>query len=1544
MKKKILISTGMILVLFFVGQKINLKKIHNIANLGVSILLPQQGGTGIGSATAGDVSKCLKVLDDSPFTYSLDTCGTGGGGSAGGTWSTTTSNVSGQLINYSNNTTDIVTAGANATTTAEFWFDPNLPQAYIGAKTGFSTTTPWAQYSFNPSGIGNIPAFAIGSSSATHFVVNNVGNVGIGTSTPSNAYKLSIGGNFFANGMYLPGQASGFMYFGSNVNLQSNTTSDGLTYANDTGTPVFSVFHREAFATPATIGEIKFAMKSNDDTIITSPLHIVGEARSNTPGDETAAFRYEFVTHGSGNTTALYIGDAGFTGKPWINIYGDGTDSPLNGVLAIRERSNVNKNLRLWYNATDDVGEIQAMEDLATYKSLLLNKSGGNVGIGTTSPTATFSINGLSSSPSTDLLRIASSTNDTVLSVTPAGITIPKNLSNVRYANAFGGSNCGAKINAAVSDLGASTAGEIWVNQLCGTTITSAVTLGANQVLRFTQGGTWTISAAITGGHIIGATPAGGNVTSAMTTVLKQANSANLAYMVRINTAGGNLERVEIDGNKSNNSGTTVGISVYRAVGVSLKDNYVHDTDGRGLYWEATNETSQDGNIPILQNNIFYNTDGDCARIDNSLDAFINMNGFEVCGGTGLTLYNTGGSRLTGNDFGGIAGIGLYATGTATGLTSSFLILNGNQFGNNLSEDIYIAGNIGGTYTSFGNDITGNLFLAGSFRTANSKSAIVLENSKGNAISGNMFNSTIGNSYKYAIETVDTGFTDEDTWMGNQFFGVFGTGEQKPKVGTTITCNDDCAVRNLTADTAGIASTTPWKQLSVGSSNTGTFAISTTTDGCAQFTKGQLWITGSSCGTGGGGGSGGTWATTTSTVSGQLINYPINSATDIVTIGSNSTTTAEFFFNPNGVSYGHIGAAMPTFGCKAGAADGCLEIVGNNNTINGGGQLELQNINAGGSAYTGLFLANNLANSIVTNYSGLFLNSSGYNDTTFGTANAVPNLLALQNTMGSISLQASTTMNRDTYINFLVGGNNTANEVGRFADVGLKLGTTTGSLAPLVAASSTMPQVVLSQGPGIAQWAMRVDNAGNLSISTTTVDGTATSTINAIVISRTGQVGLGMATTGINGVNTTGNFTNAVLNFAASTSPSGGISFGDSLTNLFRSASNGLRTNATTITIGDGTGNTSGITGPTGGTISMISSRSSTAGTSMGLTNSGTMSLTSGLIKVVQDQYLYAPTSGSGMTSGFEMNGTINQSGNSQGITRDIYINPVITKAADYRAFEIAPYSFAINYSTTTTNGSIFNAYKIGSTTTTTLTNAYNVNITGAPIASTSNMTITNSVGLCIGCGDGTGGTATTSVVSSAGVVTNAYSFQAYPPVGATNNITGSTTGKWFMSGLTASAGTPNSVCINATTKEITENAALTCTVSSKDYKTNMSYLGNSFGGIFGGSEDFMDLFMEIKPGQFAYKDNPQRLRWGFYAEDLAKIDRKLADGYDKDGHPRSIDQNAILALTVKAVQEIAQIKGIAPIKRSMEENWQWIAMGAMFLWIIKLQVEIKRK
>lgn len=67
---------------------------------------------------------------------------------------------------------------------------------------------------------------------------------------------------------------------------------------------------------------------------------------------------------------------------------------------------------------------------------------------------------------------------------------------------------------------------------------------------------------------------------------------------------------------------------------------------------------------------------------------------------------------------------------------------------------------------------------------------------------------------------------------------------------------------------------------------------------CLQITSaGVVEVASAACGSGGGSG-GGTWSTTTSQVAGRLVNYP-NNDTDIVGIGSSSTTTAEFWFDPN---------------------------------------------------------------------------------------------------------------------------------------------------------------------------------------------------------------------------------------------------------------------------------------------------------------------------------------------------------------------------------------------------------------------------------------------------------------------------------------------------------------------------------------------------------------------------------------------------------------------------------------------------------------------
>lgn len=120
------------------------------------------------------------------------------------------------------------------------------------------------------------------------------------------------------------------------------------------------------------------------------------------------------------------------------------------------------------------------------------------------------------------------------------------------------------------------------------------------------------------------------------------------------------------------------------------------------------------------------------------------------------------------------------------------------------------------------------------------------------------------------------------------------------------------------------------------------------------------------------------------------------------------------------------------------------------------------------------------------------------------------------------------------------------------------------------------------------------------------------------------------------------------------------------------------------------------------------------------------------------------------------------------------------------------------------------------------------------------------------------------------------------------------------MLSLTAASGTPSSICQNAATKEITVNAALTCTVSNKMFKHDINSL----------VDDDADLVLRLDPKSFVYNDDT-RERWGFEADQVASIDVKFGDAWS-DGKPLSIDQNAILAATVKKIQQLEnRIKSI---------------------------------
>jgi hypothetical protein len=98
----------------------------SIALAQLSILKPSQGGTGLGSVTVGDIGKCLKVLASSPFSFELDTCGTGGGG--GGS----------SLFEYDGGTDTISPIIASTSNTAKI-----SASTFVATSTSATSTLPW---------------------------------------------------------------------------------------------------------------------------------------------------------------------------------------------------------------------------------------------------------------------------------------------------------------------------------------------------------------------------------------------------------------------------------------------------------------------------------------------------------------------------------------------------------------------------------------------------------------------------------------------------------------------------------------------------------------------------------------------------------------------------------------------------------------------------------------------------------------------------------------------------------------------------------------------------------------------------------------------------------------------------------------------------------------------------------------------------------------------------------------------------------------------------------------------------------------------------------------------------------------------------------------------------------------------------------------------------------------------------------------------------------------------------------------------------------
>ncbi|MEK7114060.1 MAG: helix-turn-helix domain-containing protein, partial [Patescibacteria group bacterium] len=293
---------------------------------------------------------------------------------------------------------------------------------------GLGTTSPWGLLSVNPNGISG-PAFVVGSSTATNFIVTNGGLVGIGTTSPSSA--LAVSGNFMLDGTtgaVLTGAGAGLTFTGTGnhditasagtLRIGSNTIIGNIQALDDTvdigtaGVRFDKIYANEVNATTL-VGTLTggnlvaetFTINSDNATADTENSYLAFERGSVSPNallTWNAGERFEF-------NHPLYIENA----------------SASTSVTTL--------DLKAVAGQTADIFRIASSSG-----GYLFNiTSAGNVGIGTTSPSAGFAVHGTSYVSGTSFfggaLTATSTLNVTGLTTLANASTTQLSVSNTAY-------------------------------------------------------------------------------------------------------------------------------------------------------------------------------------------------------------------------------------------------------------------------------------------------------------------------------------------------------------------------------------------------------------------------------------------------------------------------------------------------------------------------------------------------------------------------------------------------------------------------------------------------------------------------------------------------------------------------------------------------------------------------------------------------------------------------------------------------------------------------------------------------------------------------------------------------------------------------------------------------------------------------------------------------------------------------------------------------------------------------------------------------------
>lgn len=231
-------------------------------------------------------------------------------------------------------------------------------------------------------------------------------------------------------------------------------------------------------------------------------------------------------------------------------------------------------------------------------------------------------------------------------------------------------------------------------------------------------------------------------------------------------------------------------------------------------------------------------------------------------------------------------------------------------------------------------------------------------------------------------------------------------------------------------------------------------------------------------------------------------------------------------------------------------------------------------------------------------------------------------------------------------------------------------------------------------------------------------------------------------------------------------------------------------------------------------------------------------------------------------------------------------------KSAGFTTFNILGTNMILNQASTSTSG----LFVVG------------------PAATNANAALAkNGTGISVVLADGSG---TTSGLTVWTFVVNGASL----PAGYVFSVEAGTSrmnGRVYAANLIASSGLQTGVvCISASGELINDSVA--CLASSRRFKTILDPYGNHIDALTAAPNlglmniDALALVMKMQPVQFTYKNegwNPDRADWsehfGFFAEDVAKIEPRLVN-FEHDGvTPHGVQYDMYTAVLTKAIQQL---------------------------------------